>query len=279
MSRGRVAIIGGSMAGLFAAVALRRHGWQVDVYERASTALANRGAGIATHTELYSALQSAGVPLHDEMGVESAGRIIFNVEGNVIGACDMPQIMTSWGLIYRYLRARLPDQHYHTGYSTRELTPTADGVEVVFDNGESVNADWVIGADGARSTVRGIVAPDADLNYCGYFGWRGLIDENLLPAAVMAALNRRMAFCMAPGGHWLGYLVAGANDEIRPGKRWYNWGWYRTGDAARLEDLLTDEHGRYHPDGIPHPLIRDEHRADDAKRSGRVSGAPGSRRH
>ena len=39
----KAVVIGGSMAGLFAALLLRRAGWQVDVYERIGAELAGRG--------------------------------------------------------------------------------------------------------------------------------------------------------------------------------------------------------------------------------------------
>jgi 2-polyprenyl-6-methoxyphenol hydroxylase-like FAD-dependent oxidoreductase len=67
-----------------------------------------------------------------------------------------------------------------------------------------------------------------------------------------------MAFGMAPGGHWLGYLVAGPDDALNEGNRWYNWGWYRTADEDSLQDHLTDANGEFHHSGIPAHLIRKE---------------------
>ncbi|MCZ6665523.1 MAG: FAD-dependent monooxygenase [Gammaproteobacteria bacterium] len=258
-SKGRVLIIGGSMAGLFAAIMLRSRGWKVDVYERASEELANRGAGIATHDELYKALREAGIELRDEMGVRCYGRIMFDADGSVLGTYDMPQIMTSWGLIYRFLREQLSADEYHNGHALVGIETSAGGVTAVFENGARESGDWLIGADGARSTVRTIVAPEIRNNYCGYFGWRGLIDEKLIAPEVLEAFAERLALGMAPGGHWLGYLVAGPDDALEAGRRWFNWGWYRTGDDEMLRDLLTDGSGRYHEHGIPHDLIRREH--------------------
>lgn len=43
-------------------------------------------------------------------------------------------------------------------------------------------ADLVIGADGARSTVRASVAPDDQAaRYAGVLLWRALVDEQALP--------------------------------------------------------------------------------------------------
>lgn len=258
MSKNRVVIIGGSMAGLFAAIGLRAQGFEIAVYERAGGALANRGAGIATHNELYDAVRAAGVELRDEMGVPSRGRIMLDASGAVIYSHDLEQIMTSWGLIYRFLRAQLSDKDYHLDHDLVGLEQHGDSVTAKFSNGTSASGDYLIGADGARSTVRHLVAPEIIPQYVGYFGWRGLFDEARVPPEVLTQFAQRIAFGMAPTGHWLGYLVAGPNDELEAGKRWYNWGWYRTADEACLRDHLTDASGTYHAAGIPHGLIREE---------------------
>ena len=255
---GRVLVIGGSMAGLFAAINLRNQGWQVDIYERAESELANRGAGIATHNELYQAVRSAGIELRDEMGVHSDGRVMFDREGSVIMRREMQQIMTSWGLIFRFLRAQVSDEHYHQNKSLVDLQQHEHHVTAIFNDGSRARGDWLIGADGTRSTTRQLLAPEIEAEYCGYLGWRGLIDENLIAPDVLAQLAHKMAFSMAPGGHWLGYLVAGANDALNPGSRYYNWGWYRTTTPSKLKDCLTDANGQYYPLGIPHTLIRDD---------------------
>lgn len=259
MSQDKAIIIGGSMAGLFAAIGLRAQGFAVEIYERAGSALANRGAGIATHNELYDALRAAGVELRDEMGVRARGRLMLDAEGREIYRHELDQVMTSWGLIYRFLRAQIDDDAYHHSHELVSITQRADSVTATFANGSEASGDWLIGADGARSSVRAIVAPEIEPAYVGYFAWRGLFAEQLVPAEVLDQFAEQIAFGMAPSGHWLGYLVAGPNDELAPGQRWYNWGWYHTADEAELLDHLTDAAGRCYPGGIPHDLIRSEH--------------------
>lgn len=254
----RAIIVGGSVGGLSAAIMLRRQGWAVDVYERASEDLVNRGAGIATQDVLYEALKTAGVELREEMGVHSKERIMFDQDGSVLGTHTMAQTMTSWGMIYRFLKEQVPAENYHSGHSLVEIEHRSDGVRARFENGDTTDADWLVAADGPRSTVRQLLAPDVTLEYCGYFLWRGLIDETLIPAEVLEQIEHRLMFAMAPGGHSIGYFVAGRGDSLEPGTRWYNWGWYRTADFEILKDHLTDADGTYYAQGIPHDRIRPE---------------------
>jgi len=253
---GRILVVGGSIAGLFAAIALRRRGFDVQVYERAGEALANRGAGIATHQALYDAVRAAGMELRDEMGVHSDGRIVLDATGTVIAKLDTRQVMTSWGLIYRFLREQIPAVVLHDDHALVGIETDRDGVRARFANGREASGDWLVGADGTRSTVRQLVAPEISSRYCGYFAWRGLFEETRIAPAVREALAHHLALNMAPGGHWLGYFVAGAGDEIRPGERRYNWAWYRTAARETYEDHLTDATGVFHENGIPHGLVR-----------------------
>lgn len=257
-ARGRILIVGGSIAGLFAGVLLRNAGWAVEIFERAGEALASRGAGITTHDELYAAFAQAGIELEHEVAVEARGRVFLDRDGRVVGQHDMPQLMTSWGLLYRLLRERFPDAHYHLGTSVEDLVADADGVIAVLDDGRRERGDYLIGADGMRSTVRALVMPPAEVAYAGYCAWRGLAPEADLPADVQAFVDGRFMLCLPPGEHALGYLVAGPGDSVAPGERWLNWVWYRPAPAAtRLRELLTGSDGAFYPGGIPHHLIRD----------------------
>jgi 2-polyprenyl-6-methoxyphenol hydroxylase-like FAD-dependent oxidoreductase len=68
-----------------------------------------------------------------------------------------------------------------------------------------------------------------------------------------------MTFTLPPGEQFLGYPVAGPENDLRPGHRRYNVVWYRPADEqTKLQWLLTDEHGVTHAISIPPPLIRRE---------------------
>ena len=60
-TNGRALVIGGSMSGLLAGLLLRRHGWDVDIFERVESELSGRGAGIVAQPELIETLRALGI--------------------------------------------------------------------------------------------------------------------------------------------------------------------------------------------------------------------------
>ena len=249
----RAIIIGGSIGGLFAALALRRHGWDTQVFERVASPLASRGAGIVTHPELRHILEQLGLDPHREFGVAIEQRTTLARDGSVIGTYDCPQVATSWDRMFRMLRSALPDECYTPGAEFSGVETVAGGVRVHFADGRLEEGTLLVGADGVRSAVRQALLGDVPALYAGYAAWRGLLAE----AEVAPDLFEQFSFCLPPGEQMLGYPVAGENNDLRAGHRRYNWVWYRPADEATvLTDLLTDSSGHTHALSIPPPLIR-----------------------
>ena len=255
----RALVIGGSLAGLLTAKLLSNDGWRVNIFERVPDELAGRGAGIVTHPELLAVLSRCGVVIDEGIGVEVAARVALDSSGRMIGAFPLSQVLTSWGRLYALLKAQFPGRSYHSGFSLERIEQRADGVVACFANGQNVQGDLLVGADGIRSTVRGQYMPAVTPQYAGYVAWRGLVDEAAISPATHAALFEKFGFCLPPGEQMLGYPVAGAGNTTQRGQRRYNFVWYRpAAEESALSDLLTDQSGYKHEMSIPPPLIRPE---------------------
>ena len=251
----RVVIVGGSMGGLLAGSMLHRAGCDVTVHERIGTELAERGVGIATHPGLHAALETLGLSIDEAHGARLEERITLGTDGSILARYHLPQIQASWGHLFGLLRSNFPDERYIAGANFTRFEPHGGGVLAHFADGSSVAADLLVGADGVRSTVRPLLWPDAAPEYAGYVAWRGIVDENRLSAAWRDMLMSHFIVCLPPGEHVVGYPVAGADGDLRPGKRRFNIVWYTLTTAETLRQMQTDEAGTYHEAGISPDLI------------------------
>ncbi len=246
------------MSGLLAALMLKQDGWRVEVFERAEGGLAGRGAGIVAQPEMIARLAGIGLDTR-EIGVSVTARRVFDGEGRLVASSVCPQVLTAWERVYHMLRGAFPDAHYHPGRSFAALRQDASGVLAYFSDGGTERADLLIGADGLRSTVRQQFLPAVAPLYAGYVAWRAIVAERGLPAQIHDDLFDALAFCLPPGEQFLGYPIAGPDDDLRFGHRRYNIVWYRPAEPTReLPWLLTDDSGVLHAISIPPPLIRRE---------------------
>lgn len=254
----RAVVIGGSMGGLFTALLLRRAGWRADVFERVGGELAGRGVGIVTHEELFEVLGRAGIDADPAaLGVSVPGRRVLDRDGGVAGEVRLDQVLTSWGRLYALLRAALPDAHHHHGKALERVEEGVAGVVAHFADGTRAEGDVLVGADGLFSTVRRQFLPEVRPNYVGYVAWRGLVDEAELSAETRRTLCDWFAFSLPSGEQMLGYPVAGADEAVAPGRRRFNFVWYRPAAAGgELRELLTDTEGVAHELSIPPDRIR-----------------------
>ena len=253
--RRRAIVVGGSMSGLFAAALLRNAGWHADVFERSDVELRGRGAGIVTHDDLIQSLERSGAQLKD-LGVTVQERVALDAEGRVIDRLAYEQIVTSWDRLHRIMRATIPTGTHHFGYCLKGIEQDAYSVTAIFENGERVTGDLLVGADGFRSVVRKQFAPEVQPIYAGYVVWRGLAAEGVIPRDAHEAIFDKFAFFLPPKNKNIGYPIAGPDNDLRAGHRRFNWVWYRAVDKAELADMLVDEDGVRHSLTIPPPKVR-----------------------
>ena len=247
----RAVVIGGSLGGLLSAATLRAAGWEVDVFETSPNQLESRGGGVVLQPDVLEALHFACIMLPDPPGVPSGERIYLDQRDEIVEQLYMPQMQTSWSLLYRALKNALPAQHLHSGETFLDFRAEGDRIVALFHSGRAEGADLLIGADGIRSTLRSRLLPEVVPAYAGYVAWRGLIEEADLPLHAADVLRDRFAFQQGDGHSALSYLIPGEEESTVVGERRWNWVWYRKYSREQLDQLLIDRHGAVRPFSLP----------------------------
>jgi len=207
----RVAVVGGSIAGCAAAVALSRAGCSVSVYERSRGGLRDRGAGMSIPVSVRDDLVAAGY-LDPAMPTRHQDALVWRTRdgrdpaGRLLGRQGYPSLMVAWTMLWRSLRARVPEGCYHEATPVTAIRSGTDGVTLVV-GGAAERFDVVVGADGFRSRIRGLVAPEARLRYGGYGLWRGDFPARRLPATALTGLAADFTAVGFTGGHGVFYLI------------------------------------------------------------------------
>ncbi|TNC21526.1 FAD-dependent oxidoreductase [Amycolatopsis alkalitolerans] len=231
---GHAVVVGGGIAGLAAAVALRRRSWRVTVLERRPE-LSEVGAGITLWPNALRALDELGAGARIRaLGLAQTSGGIRDDRGKWLSRTDTEAMAARFGdglvvLERRQLLDTLRDAC--TGVDIRLSTDVAgvgaDGT-VAISPGESIRGDVVIGADGLRSAVRAALWPAAKVRSTGMLAAR-LIGRVPDPDGVRGGESwgrgDYAGVAPLPDGRLYAYLVvpvtAGAPDEPGEALRWW----------------------------------------------------------
>ncbi|MFE1878361.1 FAD-dependent monooxygenase [Streptomyces diastatochromogenes] len=243
MRGGRVAVVGGSIAGCAAALALGRGGAEgITVYERAAGRLADRGVGLAVHSARYAELEAAG-HLDASMPWVRLVRRRWYVRddsaangplGREIAVMPFPFRTYNWGPLWHALRRRVPGAaDFRPGSAVEAVEVTPDGAEV-HAGGRTERYDVVIGADGYRSAVRTAVCADVRPEYAGYLAWRGAYPSARLRDPELWAEDE-CGYVVFDGGHLIVYRIPDGTD----GGHRVNWVLYTAPPPGLDQGLET----------------------------------------
>lgn len=227
-----VLIAGGGIGGLAAAIALRRAGLEVRVFERAS-AIGEVGAGLTIQSNAILALRRIGL----DQEVIGSGRVlqaasIRTPRGRVLSNADLAEVGKAVGApavaihratLQRLLLNSLGADSVETGREVLRYEAGPEGVSVVFQDGGRAEGSLLIGADGIRSAVRAQMLRDGEPLYAGYTCWRGVTREGGATVAETTETwgrGRRFGIVPIEGGriYWFATLNAPPGGRDEPGR-------------------------------------------------------------
>ena len=251
-------IIGGSMAGLFAATALSKKGWDISVHEKVPVPLSGRGAGIATYDELADLVYKA-TNNNNVLGTTAKSRVSLDINGNIINSYDYPQVYTSWQYLFSILREQISNDHYFMGDDCIKIEQNEDKAIAFFENGKKKETDLIIVANGIKSELRTYVDNKAYPQYAGYVGWRGVVNEEEISKISLETLSNYFIVVLPYNQQIASYPIAGeGKNPFKIGERRINWIWYKPVPQKKLKEILLGKSGQQFEDGIPPNEIREE---------------------
>jgi 2,6-dihydroxypyridine 3-monooxygenase len=253
-----VAVVGGSLGGLTAALVLRDAGCDVTVYERSSSLLEARGAGIAVLEQtLRYPVERQRIPPEQISSSTEFIRFLQD-DGTVRHEQQHRYRFSAWNTMYRTLLGGLDPDRYVLGREMTWFASAADGVSVRFADGSEVRADLLVCADGISSSSRRMLLPEVTPRYAGYVGWRGVVPEAQLSGATYQALHDALTYQLLPNSHILVYPIPGPDGAVEPGRRLMNMVWYRNVHEEVLPAFLTDRSGQQRSVSLPPGSARDD---------------------
>ncbi|MBG9387824.1 FAD-dependent monooxygenase [Caenimonas aquaedulcis] len=212
-------IVGGGIAGLAAATAAMRAGWQARLYERAAQ-FSEAGAGIQLGPNATRILIGWGLrePLETIAALPERLRVQGGLDGRELGVLELGQpFARRYGAPYLTvhradLQGMLLEAARALGVDLRLASPMQEAAEegeavlLRTPAGVPIEGDALIGADGLWSAVRARVCSDGAPRDTRHVAYRALTAQRDLPARLRSFDVR---VWLAPRLHVVAYPVSG----------------------------------------------------------------------
>lgn len=258
--RPHIIVMGGSLGGLTAALALRDAGCDVDVYERTSSPLMGLGAGIVLNPATVRYFLQKAIFDIGEISVAARWLRYMNRDGEIADEKPCTYRFSSYNALYRGLLNCFDADKYHLGEAIIGFDQDGNGVQVSLASGRNESCNLLVCADGIRSMGRRHLLPDVALEYAGYVAWRGTVGEDDVHPQTFAVLREAITYHIMPDGHLLVYPIPVVDRATSATRPFLNWLWYRNiPKGPELDDLATDKDGVLREVSLNPGTVREQH--------------------
>ncbi|MFI0366234.1 FAD-dependent monooxygenase [Actinomadura sp. 1N219] len=248
----KVIVVGGGVAGAAGAIALRRIGAEVTVYEAyedpagqvgSFLSLASNGLRVLDELGCLEEVQRSGFDVARQRMWGSSGKLLGDVPRGRLTADPLHSVTLMRADLVAVLRARAARSGARivTGERLVGAVTTQDGVRAEFASGRVAEADLLIGADGIWSTTRTVLDPSAPAPaYAGLYSISGVAENvGVEQGTFNMVFARNGAFIHLPapdGSLWWSAQVAAAERPELNGVGDAEW-LDRLSDLYRFEEL------------------------------------------
>lgn len=225
----RAIVVGGGIGGLSTALALRRIGGDVVVFERADE-LREIGAGISLWANAMKALRKMGVadavravgrPLRPKGELRSwSGEVYYEIPADAMEErFEDATVALHRADLQKTLLEELGEDVVRLGAEFKGFEQDG-GVVARFADGREEWGDLLIGADGLYSAVRAQLLGGGPPRYAGYTAWRGVteLEDSVPGVAAFEAWGRGERFGLVKLGRGRFYWYATKNAPERDAK-------------------------------------------------------------
>jgi len=179
----KITIIGAGIGGLTTAIALRKKGFEVEIFENSSS-FKKAGSGINLAINAMQVFKRLGV--YDDIFRKANYTHIMcarDEQLNPLTTVNMKSFEEKYGVktvaihradLHEILVEHIGETPIYLNKKLERLEQSKDKVQLFFEDGTTHEADVVIGADGIHSKVRNSVFPTSEIRDAQQVCWRGI---------------------------------------------------------------------------------------------------------
>ena len=182
-------IIGAGIGGLTTALAFERNGIDYQIFEQ-TPKLLEVGAGIwlapnalqvLDHLDVLEEVQQKGNTINRiTLGKADLTPLSDNYQNNIKDIFGYTTVAIHRAKLQKLLFDKIPKSNIHLGKGFHSYEELSNGkIKVLFEDGSSIETDYLIGGDGIHSKVRKQLFPGSKTRYSGQTCWRGIAGISL----------------------------------------------------------------------------------------------------